>query len=498
MTATLYTSKKTSIEIAIYPHASDTVLLRTQGTGPDTPSLFPEGKAPRITSFAYSKTLGGTAATWMCQMKVVRSQRATFEDAFQDDDWVDVSLLRAGKRYHLLRGLVRTTRRLRTVEEGGVTTVTYELTGSDHQAVFDLTRVWFNNWSDENLFGGAALRAAGYAGDFYGSPPGTVSSMLFGFMRVLSGFGRNLWKLPPGLPGIATGAAFPEAVLFLADDSANTPARRAVGAHAIAPEGQSVWDLAAEWCDPHVNELFCDLVTFDSRPIGPDDVLGPDGTQMAVVIRQRPFPTDEDVGGASNSAWGKLGTVRVPRQLIITDDLARRGEDRLNVFEAPTLILQEGIGVAANLYAPLIDTDDVKIHGVRPLSIHSRYVCDVDQGVSDADMAEINRRKLRDWYCLQHLLWSGEISFATALPELRVGMRLEVGEIVEELETFYVEAVSHRWTLTSGVVTTATVTRGWRGGDSSFLSALGQRSVGYRLLNHANPGDVLPPVSNLA
>jgi len=95
-------------------------------------------------------------------------------------------------------------------------------------------------------------------------------------------------------------------------------------------------------------------------------------------------------------------------------------------------------------------------------------------------MASAYRRRIRDFYCLNHLFRSGPINFAHGRPDIRIGGKLRIeGPDPEEWETFYVERVAHNWSLMSGVTTQVLGTRGWRGTDQSLVSALQAQVAEY-------------------
>jgi hypothetical protein len=146
-----------------------------------------------------------------------------------------------------------------------------------------------------------------------------------------------------------------------------------------------------------------------------------------------------------------------------------------------------------DLYGPLWNTDDIKLHGLRKFDVESRYV--PAQQVL-ADLASQQRRKLMNWNCLNAYLWNGTLALAAFFPEIRLGQRLRiVGTQGSPLETYYVEGVDQNWTVEESR-TRVTVTHGWRGTDDEYLKALEAEAARYAPA--APLGDFDANISNLA
>lgn len=506
-----YTSAKTSAEIILYPHNLEPIALKPQGEAVVVGPSDPRAGLAQLVSVRTDKSLGMTG-TWQAGVKVPRARQREWEEAITDGDWADIVLQRGRQRTHVMRGLVENVDPIVSVNATGAEVLTYQVSGFDHQAVFDKTRIYFSTYSEENVFGGAALRASTLLGSVFGlgGVRETVSGILYGFLKELAGYGRALWQVPSQMPG-GGGQYFGEVCARLFDAAVDDPLRIATGANMLTFDNALLWQLASEWCEAQFNELWCDLARrapvgagvssdvlaelgtsfpYDSYALGDADALEPGDTQMALFLRRRPFPTEEDFGGIEAGAWSRLPTVAISPHEVKGLPLHRSGAERVNLIEVIPSTLAEIAATSISLLAPLVDDEDVRLRGVRPLSMRSRYHGDSSKGVSDNDLAEMERRLLRDWHCVNPRLFSGQLPLATLRPGVRVGNVACVTKNKERLRgrgaeddvTFYVEQVTHQWRAPGFGNTELGVTRGYRGGDDALFDAVRKARVRYRPL----------------
>lgn len=502
--------QKSSAAVYVYPHNQDAIALKPRGSTQQLAGSRTPGGQVQLVSVETAKAMGGIG-TWSATLKVPRGQERDWEESVTDGDWVDVILGCNGRRYHVVRGIVVGNDPVGGVGGSGAETRSYKLFGFDHQAVFD-TLVYFSTYSEENVFGGAALRASVLTGQLFGlgGVRETVSGILYGFLQELSGYGRALWTLPGQMPA-AGGSPFAAACARLFDSRSDTPQRIASGASLMAFENRTIWQLAQEWSEGQFNELWCDLARavprdaavnadvsselsgfeqYDAYALSDSDALEPDTTQMAVFMRRRPFPTGEDPEGIEQGPWSRLPTATILPTELLESPLHIGGEERVNVVEVAPLTLHELAVQSTTLFNPLVDAEDVARRGVRPMSMQSRYHANLAVGVSDADLALSQRQMLVDWHCLNPRFLSGQQPLRTLRPGIRVGSvacvttnptRLR-GRDASDDATFYVEQVSHRWKAPGFGSTTLGVTRGFRGGDDALYSALNKARANFRPL----------------
>jgi hypothetical protein len=491
-------SESSRCEVFVYPHGDDAVLVN-----PPTGELELRGRGAgdkdlSLVSASTTKVLGGGAGTFSLTVRAPLNHPFVLDRALTDDDWVDVVFSRHERRFHVMRGLIDSILP-ETRVENGVTVREWQVTGRDFQKCFEETRVWFNRYVGENATGGAALQALASNQGFFGNVSKTVQAFLFGFLDQLNGKGRSLWEIPGGVPGIfggqKLGGAFVVNAIF-PDDSgySKMPARAAFNAAQIAPNGESLWDIAQEWSDPQFCELWCDLYNDSDQALQPGEELDPSFSVMAIIIRDRPFPTSA-FGPASASPWFSLPLAIVNRQEIESAPMRLSGEERMNAFTVRPIIQAAYANQTVDLSAPLWNLESIRRHGFREHEVTSRYCAD-DAVNSILSMTQTQRAQVRDWMCLNAYLRSGQMELGHGRPDLRVGMRVRVPGPSKDLdETYYCESVSHSWAYNAGTRTSLGLTRGWIGTDSSYLAALDREAGQYSLASAAIAGAELTPIS---
>ena len=460
----------------MYSHNDDPVLAKKQGGLWSFLGKTERESMPAVVSFQTDKALGLGAGAFTLTVKapVARNGEPDFYDTLVDDDWIDIVGVRGGKRFHIMRGLVESFSSQESTTQGRGTQRTITIIGKDHGAIFDKTKVWFNQFRAENVGNAQTLDIFG-ALNIGGAPNDTVRRLLFVFLETMAADPpRANWTLPSAMPG--SGSTFSDTVLFLDGDFSHNPSRISVAQQFMDPNGDGVFALAQEWSDPEFCELYCDLVSLDGRYLGVDEECDVNDTKMAVIFRDRPFPTLRD-GRAST--WYRLPIAEVARQDIDQDNTGRGGLERYNAFFASPSAIQNLAASAMDLHGPLWDTDSIQRHGMRAKYVDSRYIADVSTLYT---MAEAQRTWVMNVHALNPYLHNGTLGLGVFRPDIRIGTRVRVVDsIPERTMTYYVEQVSHSWSLGRGR-TTLGVTRGWRGTESSYLEALQKVSDRYTLL----------------
>ena len=443
-----------------------------------------DGKARvGIVSMQTSKALGN-AGTWSMVVKSTEDLR----QLISDDDWVDLSFLRHGLKHHTMRGLVDEVRLLRG-SSGGATTRIYRLSGRDFQKVFELTPIWFNRWTAENVVGALSYKMF-VERAVEQDPPDVVERILLGFLEQLGNLGRSNWVLPDACPN-GGGRPFVDVVntntAGYSRDTTVNPARKALAVNFMDPQGAGVWGLAREWADPQFAELWTDTVPPAGAPAGDEwTEAHPETAQLVVFYRDVPFPTTK-LG--KSSPWFSLPTVEVHAQDVDEYDVGKSGHERFNAVFVGQVGYQEWGQYLADLTAPYWQVDDVQQRGLRRLDYQTRYY---SPGGGPLGMAEFQRERLGDWFALNPYLLQGSVSIRSGRPQVRVGSRLRLrGKTPQEQETFYVETVSNSWGFGTDVTTNCGVTRGWIGTDDSYLSVLRIAADRFSVAAKAAPGEYL-------
>jgi hypothetical protein len=478
-------TRTNSVEVAIYSHADDPILSGKKAETYAFLGRSSRDEAASVFSVATDKALGVAAGTFSVEVK----DPGNLMEVLSDDDWIDITMNVNGARFHVLRGLVDTFRETTQSGSSGATVRTVTITGRDFGAIFEKTKVWFNQFRAENAGYDQTVKMF-QSLNVIGTPAQAVERILFGFLETMSTADppRANWRLPPTMPGRRDD--FPSAITFIPDDFNNDPSRYAISQALMDPAGQGIWALAQEWSDPQFCEMFCDLVIPEGDligdvRIGPGQETDPTSTAMGVIFRDRPFPTVRDGMG---SPWFKLPLAFVSRQDTSSISLGRGGMERYNAFfVSPTAISQLNAN-GLDLTGPLWDPDSIQRHGFRDFSVDSRYIAQENDLFT---MSSISRQIARDFHCLNPYFLNGSLSLVHLRPDIRVGTRVTIpGASADEDLSFYVEQVTHSWRLGQGR-TTLGVTRGWRGTAASLLDALQTMADRYVLL----PGDDANPVA---
>jgi len=467
-------SDTTSVEVTIYPQGRDPILFTDNKALTFTkvrPAIRQRGL---VTGVNYSSNLGEGSGSWSVTLK---PGALDVFDSIVDDDWCDIVFKKFNRQWHLVRGLVKDIRRSRIVS--GATSRSFVISGRGWSHIFEMTPIWFDRFTTENLAGSAAYRVLPTA-NIGGTVAQVVRAFLDGFLQELNNLGRFNWKMPD-MPGIIPGSGFLENVSIDTSHFKNDPARIAVTPSFMQPSGNA-WELAQQWSDPFFCELFPSLKyqtsPFDSEHSPAVDGVGPEAsplqTEMAVILRDRPFPTTADDG----EAWSKLPLFVVPRQSIAGDEVGRGGNERYNAYFLGPQMTQEMIGThVVELCRPIWYVNDIKRHGLRRFDISTNYLAEEGKSLFLADTL---RERLMNWYCLNPYFYNGQLTLTHGRPDIHEGSRVRIpGNIPEEDEIYYVEGVSHEWAFGRGIRTALTVTRGWRGTEASLMTMIHKLSTYY-------------------
>ena len=478
-------SENSGVELHVYSHGDDPFIQSSPGE-----ILFDgrtrKDKNPSIVSVQYQKALGQPSANFVVQ---IQDPQNTIRDRIADDDWVDLTFTRFGEKHHILRGMIDTIRESVTIINGASENVV-EITGRDHGKVWEQTQVFFNRFlvTDGRTVFNEALEASGAIN---GSPSETVFAFLQFFLARLSRESLSpSWVLPAGIPNIEQGASFVRSVDFNDRNGGHTngigftnnPERITVNAWNFDPQGNQLWDLAQSWSDPQFCEMYTEIVDAKTGAIpDPGTAVDRTGTQMALIFRDRPFPYGD---GGTEGAWWNLPTFNLTRQdLGNGTNVGRGGEERINAFMSKIKGLNETAANQIELTGVLADLESIKRHGPRIMSSMSDYVARAPTSL--ARFTNFQRTQLCDWFSLNPVFLNGTLPLARGFPDIRVGTRVRVlgEEGPEDDVTYYVEGISHNWSLQQGMRTTLTVTRGWRGTDDSLKAAIDKARSRFTFIN---------------
>jgi len=492
---------------------------------------------PIVARVETSKMIGPPAGTFAIDIKADGAGRDAVM-ALSDDDWVDIIFVRNATPVLVMRGQIDSVQRVTSVVNGATSEV-FRVAGRDFGRIFDLSTVWFDLMSDGEVAAGVSMRIFDAAGAMVGDPATTVETILAGFLREFKNVGRNLWELPRSMPLLLTENAETSSIVdnlaFFDADFINYPERYAISDMSMfTAANSSVWALASQWADLPLCELYTEVLQWSAATISPSPefrghnldwvpTLPVDQRQeihfnwpveglvypqppfgnydntiildpvMAVVFRDRPFLTTTRIDSTGKAEpidqgpWSRLYTYHVPPQHIAAKSVGRSTEERKNAFQATPRLMHDLTRGMVDWSRPLWRPDDIKRHGLRRMDVtYDWAVATSKDAIADISvLAEMYRRRLRDFHCMNHLWLSGTISLGYGRPDIRIGHKLQVSEAEndtsESQETYYVEAVRHVWTLDQGTRTTLGVTRGWRGSQTKMIEVFNNTVDKYTL-----------------
>lgn len=480
-------SEKSWVEVIFYLHNDGPVVFTPDGGGEYTmDGRYATDPYHSIVSVSVTKDIGTPSGSWSVTLKPGLNAQPIFE-WLVDDDWVDIVFYRHDQPWHVMRGLVDRIDRQVVTTKTGATMTAYTISGREWSKIFETTPVWFSPYANNDLVtDGVAHEVFRALPQVVGSPPTAVEAYLKGFMEALTTSAGVNWAPPKGMPGIVNDS-FLESVTFQKDYFRDFPSRIAFNPNYMQPQG-TLWELARQHSDPLFVELYADLLP-DGDPFSPDiadsDPIHPGDANMTIVIRDRPFPViDSEITGSYTHPWDAVPVSTVPRQQIVSSTIGKHGYERFNAYFLASLLTQEALGVhALSILAPLVDLTDIKRHGMRRMDIQSQ------QGPSPASsdygtMTDQQRRIIRDWYCLNPYLLSGNIQLGIGRPDLKVGTRAKIPGMSEngaDSETYYIESINNLYTFPAGTRTSLGVTRGWVGSDDRYYELLEKVSAGYTI-----------------
>ena len=506
-------------------------------------------RLPNVSGFSYSHALNTSSATCSVQIKARGKVAEALLDYILPNYWVDVTVMGAGgvgggsDKHHVFRGRVMGSgidARAGTVD-GGATEHVFTMQCRGFGYILEQHQVFYDIVS-EGVDMAAAYPHILISPDNKQTVKDTCKSLLDGFLiggprlTATAGAppgpgGRSPWEMPSGMntkkyaaSTVAGGRTyFRDTLLFLPDSDSraivNYPPRinsQSLSWLSPARGGESLWTILQRWNDNPLCDLYTDLV---DRATGQFLVPGvnsdPETTTMALILRDKPFPTGTSplrpgvpttgMSVARDSPWfnekrigqelGYLPTYTIQWSDMVGRSVARSDAARKNAFFIAPVLTAGLTGTLLDIQSPLWDLIDIQRHGFRPNYYVTPYLLDIYSattaalpptppgGGSSQDWIQLlntYRERLRDYLCLGAEYLSGTISLGIGRPDIRVGgkLNIETGRAAvsansyERSEQYYIEAVSHHWAPVVGMRTELTVTRGLRGGNAERIRAL--------------------------
>ena len=235
------------------------------------------------------------------------------------------------------------------------------------------------------------------------------------------------------------------------------------------PDGMKLWDYLASWANTELNEFYCDFLPRSmldgGRPLADAYQWNRQGGHPflpAIVLRERPFPTNAHVSArqlgfktnidlvSGYDRWVGLPWTEVDERQLVQDETGVSDAERANFFLAVphasytanpyTLAL----GASGRGKLPIITPDSAARYGWQRRQMSSPYL-PTDPNAPTATYYEWSRQ-ISDWYERNAEYLSGDLESARMLPGVHVGEKLIVHRDNRAVrETYYVEGVTHAW-----------------------------------------------------
>ncbi len=335
-------SEFVQIEVEIYPTqflASDTELqsvVDANNVIRISSERFADGSIA-IAGFNYTHQINTVASGCSLDIKARGTEGTALLEVIQPNFWIDVTVQRHQKRFHVFRGRILSASISSTAGSigGGATTHSLQVNCQSFGAILAQTQVYYdivNQGTDLPLAYPRILISA----DNNQSVEDTARSLLKGFLAAgKDGTGRSVWELPINMPGAlegdiegddpamalgaaleafldgdgkiqnepinasgATNAYFKDALRFFPSDERraieNYP--ESVNSQSLswlspARGGESLWAILQRWNDGPTTDMYTDLVGSDGKYLGEGQETTPKDTRMSFILRDKPFPT---------------------------------------------------------------------------------------------------------------------------------------------------------------------------------------------------------------
>ena len=526
--------QSTRCALLIYPqnHTGESILPKRRTDKPIIIDWDPGNQQAALQSFSYEKQMGQPGGRWVAQVKERPGQEIGLDNmAVLDGDWVDAYAVRNGVKIPILRGVVDSVRRQRTVGGNGATVTSFTITGRDHGAFFEYPITWTSFWVQtlQELAGG--LFTSRVEGKIGGTPDEMFELLINATFK--KGTLSGQWEVPKSLrAGGGTVKRLIDVLKLVPLGASRTnPSNGLRGGswnelQLWTSGGQNLHQALQQWCNPLLNEVYYDLlmpakfvpknqlqafaprkpfhgeegirtaeptklggeIDFESEAKAKPTSLqgGQTFIEMAAFIRERPFMNR---AAGDLSMWTALPTWRIPSWTLIAEDLGRAGFERYNLFELLGDLGSASANEQAPMSPPVIYADNIRTHGLRVFSQTSNFMASANTGLGGwFKERKLWQDLLVDWWGPAPYLRQGTLTNKLFLPEVRLGQRLVVDSGGGQEEQFYIEGFQLSWEGPRGErgpskgSTTWTVTRGYKGSDRELLADVTDIANRYKLV----------------
>ena len=407
-----------------------------------------------ISGFNYTHQINTVAAGCTLEIKARGIKGTALLEVVQPNYWVDVTVQRHKKRFHVFRGRISSATINTTAGAigGSATTHVLQINCQSFGAILSQTQVYYDIVNEGTELPLAYPRIL-ISADNNQSVQDTAKSLLNGFLAAgKEGTGRSVWELPTSLPGIERAydpfedsplldfltpddtdpldpKFFKDVLRFFPSDEGraieNYP--ESVNSQSLswlspARGGESLWTILQRWNDGPTTDMYTDLVGSDGKYLAEGQETTPKDTRMSFILRDKPFPTttrrsvDTGAAGASSTNedgdslkidtdgyWfnekhekndgGYLPVFNVQWNDIKERNVTRTDVARKNAFFSAPVLTQNLTGLLIDLQTPLWDTEDIQKNGLRPVFYSSSYMLDINQV---AKLAKSNKESAKN------------------------------------------------------------------------------------------------------
>jgi LysM domain len=175
--------------------------------------------------------------------------------------------------------------------------------------------------------------------------------------------------------------------------------------------------------------------------------FGKDHVRITLCMRQTPY---------DSALRNNLVRHKIPQEDVISEDLGCSDEQHYNLFWAGTSINPLGIDLK-RVAPPLLNEANATKYGLAPLEVSIEGMEMTDSLVLEG-MSKTYTGKLKTWFENNHNYFSGSLEIR-GKADIRVGQMIEYGNQFF-INEYYVEGVSHTFTVFQGWTTSLTLTRG--------------------------------------
>jgi len=407
-----------------------------------------------ITGFSSQKRFGGSPGSWTLRLKSAAGINglALWEDP--EDTWVHIFVVKNGKPYATVFGVVDTVTESMSRAPDGTRSVIYQIQGSDWQKVFTRPELYINIFEGDRVLPVVPLYNA-LKDSLIGRPDEVVSELVKAWLG-----NQELIDAPWTLPSSLSGKPLYQQLTFSFEETRGL----LFDATLLDPNqwlGRNLWQSMEEFSNAPLNELFTRLESPDLTHL-----TTPPRTEL--VMRERPFPTFYE-----SKRWNALPTWELDPVDIRERHMSRGApESRYNFWVLDGLgLLGDGMEGQYMMQAaaekgegfpgafPIYDMGDVRRHGFRLYRQNTRYL-PWKKDKSWLTIAPQWLRLLHDWYGVTRFEQAGTLSTTNIKPMIQIGDRVVENRASGEAVTYYVEGVSHDYNYPGTGITQLHVTRG--------------------------------------